>query len=100
MEINTNSFNKQLVVELERIRSSIADDYLAYTDDEEPGIQVTLGCTDSGNEYAIQTGDNSDTGPVYSFPHWAVNAVYRSSDCGEIASDLIEQLNELISQGA
>ena len=98
MEINTQDFEDRLSAELSRIQKDISPEFRAYEDDDEPGIQVTLACDDSGNEYALQTGDNSYTGAAYSFPHWAVSAVYADTDCAHLSGYLIDQLNELLAQ--
>ena len=97
MYINTPEFYDQLIETLDAIRNDISDEYLAYPDDDEPGIQVTLACNDSGNEYALQTGDNSYTGSAYGFPHWAVSAVYRDSDLDQLTDDLLSQLRDLVT---
>ena len=78
------------------VKSDIADDYRAFDDDEIPGIQLTVACNDDMKEWSFQTGDNSYSGGAYFYPHWAVVGVYRNSNCKELASDILNQLHELI----
>jgi hypothetical protein len=110
----TTIFDKraELIAALERIQTEIEDDYRAFEESEEPSIQVTLASSDDGTEYALQTegqsdlvrrpqpiaGDNSYTGEVYAFPHWAVDSVYRDSDCAELADELLAQLGDLLAE--
>ena len=83
---------------IEALKSfTIDDDYRAFEDDEEPGVQVTLACNDADGEYALQTGDNCYTGVAYGFPHWAVSAVYRDSNYADVAAELLNQLAELVN---
>ena len=88
-------FRADLIRDLGNVQVSIDDDYRAFEDDEEPGIQYTLGTNDDMSEYAAQTGDNSFTGAAYGFPNWAVTGVYRSSDLTQLADDLLTQLADL-----
>lgn len=91
---------EELIADLERVKADIDDDYRAFEDDDEPGIQYTLACNDDQSEYAAQTGDNSYTGSAYSFPHWAVTGVYRDSDCAKLADYLLAELTELMPEQA
>lgn len=95
---NTTIFDhrQELINDLTRLQNEIDDDYRAYIDDDEPGIQVTIACTDDATEFALQSGDNSYTGTAYSFPHWAVSAIYRDSDLEDLADELFRQLEELL----
>lgn len=78
------------------VKSCIADDYQAFDGDDRPGIQLTVACNDDLSGWSFQTGDNSYTGGAYSFPHWAVVGVYRDSNCRELASEILNQLIELL----
>ena len=79
-------------------KAEISDEYRAYEDDDEPGIQLTVGW-DGVRDWSFQTGDNSYTGGAYHYPHWAVVAVYRDTDATEIAGEIHEQLEEAYAQG-
>jgi|688.fasta_scaffold218520_2 hypothetical protein len=83
---------KDLAAELAYARRHIDDDMIAM-DETAPSIEVTLACDETG--YALQLGDNSFSGPAYSFRHWGVASIYRNSNCRELARDLIEQCREL-----
>ena len=69
------------------------DDAMVIEDDSIPSIDVTLACGPTG--YALQLGDNSFTGSAYSFPFWGVSALYRRTNCRDLARDLIEQCRDL-----
>ena len=75
------------------LKKDIAPDCLAFVDDEQPGIQLTVGADGSGN-WRAQTGDNSFTGGAYGLPHWGVVGVYRRSNSRERARDIIDQIEE------
>jgi hypothetical protein len=79
-------------------KAEISDEYRAYEDDDEPGIQLTIGW-DGKKDWSFQTGDNSYTGGAYHYPHWAVVAVYRDTDASEIAVEIHEQLEEAHAEG-
>lgn len=86
---------RELQVCLTSLKAEIQDDYSASDDpdDLEPGMQVTLACDERG--YALQTGDNSYSGPAYSYTFWGVGSLYRNTNCTELAKDLIDQCLEL-----
>ena len=79
------------------IKPGIMNDCRASDDPDDtlPGIQVTLGadCEDRGN-WAIQTGDNSYSGAAYGYRYWGVSALYRRTNCRELAAELIDQIVE------
>lgn len=77
---------------LTRLKAEIQNDYL-QEDDDEPSMQITLASDERG--YALQTGDNSYSGPAYSFRHWAVGSLYRQTDCTDLARDLINECKDL-----
>jgi hypothetical protein len=80
------------------VQTLIDDDFLAFDDDDQPGIQLTVASEDDGIPVAYQTGDNSFSGACYGYPYWAVVGVYADSDALELADDLISELAELIAQ--
>jgi len=79
------------------IKDEIQDDYRAFDEDAEPGIQLTVGWSTDGS-WDYQTGDNSYSGGAYFHPHWAVVCVYRDSIPREVAKDIRSQLSELAYQ--
>jgi hypothetical protein len=86
---------KDLSALLRSIKGDICDDCRADEFDDTPGIQVTIGWNTSG-DWSYQTGDNSYSGSAYHYPHWAVVSVYRSSNCNELARDILSQLSEYL----
>ena len=78
-------------IELEKIKSDI-DDEMVDHEDEVPGLDVTLG-TD-GDDYFIQTGDNSFWGGAYHYRYWGVGRLYRDTDVKVLAEDLVDQAFE------
>ena len=72
----------------------IEDDFLAFEDDDTPGIQLTVGWSPETGDWDYQTGDNSVTGAAYHYPVWAVVGVYRNSNSREVAKDIRSQLDE------
>ena len=73
------------------IKSTIEDDFRAFENSEEPSIQLTVGIDDTG-DWDYQTGDNSYSGAAYHYPNWSVVAVYRDSNCREVAKEIREEL--------
>ena len=61
---------KELYPLVKAIKGDIEDDFLAFEEDEEPGIQLTVGYDPRDNTWTYQTGDNSYSGPVYHYPIW------------------------------
>ena len=80
------------------VQSDIQGDYQAFEEDEEPGIQLTVGTNDKLSDWGYQTGNNSFSGAAYHYPHWAVVGVYRDSDCMELARDIVDQWMDQIAQ--
>ena len=77
-------------------KGEIGDEYRASEEDEEPGIQLTVGW-DGKKDWSFQTGDNSFTGGAYGYQHWAVVSICRDSDARGLADDIIDQLEEVAS---
>lgn len=81
----------------------IHDDMRATSDpdDDAPGMQLTIGFTPETRErnasWNYQTGDNSYSGGAYSHPHWAVIYLSRESKPGEVASEIADQIAELVN---
>ena len=94
--------NKKDLYQLCReVKKSIADDYLAFEEDEIPGIQLTVACNEhirqNKNDWSYQTGDNSYTDGAYHYPFWAVIGVYKNSNCKDLANDIIDQLEDQLT---
>ena len=85
---------RDLAALVRSIKQDIDPDYHAHEDDDTPGILFTVGWDTSG-EWNYQTGDNSFTGSAYSYPHWAVVGVYRSSNSRDVARDIRKQLADI-----
>ncbi len=93
---------KELYPLVRAVKGDIADDYRAFDEEEEPGIQLTVGYTPKTyngvehdtDSWNFQTGDNSWTGDAYSHPIWGVVGVYRISNCREVAREIIDQIHE------
>lgn len=77
-------------------KGEIGDEYRASEDDEEPGMQLTVGW-DGRKDWSFQTGDNSFTGGAYGYQHWAVVSVRRDSEPRALANEIIDQLEEVAS---
>ena len=84
----------ELIDVITAVKADICDDYRAFEDNDEPGIQLTIGANDFG-DWNYQTGDNSYSGNAYGYPDWAVIGVYRDSDPAESAEDILSQLAAL-----
>jgi len=82
---------------LRTVKQAINDDYRAFEEDEVPGIQITVGYHANEGTWTFQTGDNSFMGAAYGYPYWGVAGVYRSSNCREVARDIIDQIMEQVS---
>ena len=78
---------------VEAVKEEISDEYRASEDDDEPGIQLTVGW-DGKENWSYQSGDNSFTGGAYGYQHWAVVSVHRDTDAERLASDIRGQLEE------
>jgi hypothetical protein len=61
------------------------------------GMDVTVATTD-GKEYTYQTGDNSYTGGCYHYQHWAVNTLFRNTDCLSMARDIVRGLKGMVAE--
>ena len=79
------------------LKPDIADEYRCSddSDDNTPGIVVTIGANGIGKDWSYQTGDNSYTGGAYGFPYWAVVYLNRRSDCNQLAKEAIDELHEI-----
>ena len=73
------------------VKPQIEDEFI-LSHDEEPGIDVTLACSEDG--YCVQLGDNSYIGSAYFHDIWGVSRVYRDSDSRSLAEYLMDQVKE------
>jgi hypothetical protein len=87
---------KEIASLIKFLKTTIADDYRAYDDDDDdlPSMQLTIGCNTATGEWSYQTGDNSYSGGAYLYPTWAVVAIYRRSNSRELAREIVAQLHE------
>lgn len=83
---------RNLQRELTRLKSLVEDD-MKEEEDDSPSIYVTLACDETG--FALQTGDNSYFGSAYAHKYWGMSTLYRSSNCTDLARDLIDQCVDL-----
>lgn len=89
---------KELSALIRAIKKEITDDFRAFEDDEQPGIQLTVSTDKNGKEFSYQTGDNSFSGGCYGHPIWAFGAVYRDTNSRVLAKELIDQLYQGVAE--
>jgi hypothetical protein len=77
------------------VKSDICEDFRAFEDDDQPGIQLTIGHNPDSGDWSYQTGDNSYSGSAYGYPNWAVVGVYRRSNSRDVARDILSQLHDM-----
>ncbi len=90
---------KDVTALIQVIKADIQDDYRAFEESEEPSIQLTIASTD-GKEWGWQTGDNSYTGGAYGYAFWAVEGVYRNTNCRELAAQMVGEVKDQIAEAA
>ena len=75
---------------LRMLQTDIDDDSRASEDPEDDlaGIQITIACNDSFDDWTYQTGDNSYSGACYGYPCWGVGSLYRDDDPAKVAKAL------------
>ena len=84
--------SKELLIELiENIRIRDIDQ-----DDEYIDITIASNGTDP-NDWGFQTGDNSYSGACYFYRHWAIGSIDFQTDPKELATELLDQLEELVA---
>lgn len=76
-------------------RQALSD---GYADDDEATMDLTVSVNSEATRWSFQTGDNSYEGSCYGDPHWAVVGVGEDSTVDGLHEDIIEQLEELLSQ--
>ena len=65
---------------------------------EYDGLDITFATNDEGDTWSYQTGDNSYTGGAYGLPHWSVSFIDTETVASELYSDVINQLEDLLSE--
>lgn len=85
---------KELAGLCKAVKRDIEDDFLAFDEDEQPGIQLTIGWDSETGSWSYQTGANCYMGSAYFYPIWAVIGVYRRSNCRDLARELQNELAE------
>ncbi|MDW8259822.1 MAG: hypothetical protein RML32_10305 [Gammaproteobacteria bacterium] len=80
----------ELAALIREIQNQIEDEFRAFDDDNEPGILLTIA-TD-GENWTYQTGDLQFYGNAYGYDVMATTAIYRDSDCRELAKSLRRDL--------
>jgi hypothetical protein len=100
--VNSNRESKKMTIQeiaslFQSIKADIADDYRADEFDEKPGIAITVS-TDDGKSWNYQTGDNSFTGSCYGDRHWHTTAVYRDSNCRDLARACVNELRDTVAE--
>ena len=63
---------------------------------EDKYCEITIGYCPDKKDWNIQTGDNSYTGGAYGYLHWGVGSIYPTTNCKDLATDLINQIADLI----
>lgn len=83
---------KQVSALLRALKKDIGDEYRASDDpcDDTPGMAITIGINPETGDWSYQTGDNSYTGGAYGYHYWGVGSLYRSTNCRELARELID----------
>lgn len=89
---------KELRAVLIACKKEIRDEYRAPGCEAEstPSMQVTLA--GDGETWGLQTGDNSYTGVAYSYPRWAVGELTRTTNCTDMAKEMIAELRDMIEE--
>lgn len=63
---------------------------------DEGYIDITVASNgDDPNDWGFQLGDNSFSGQCYFYHHWAIGTIDSDTNVEELATDLLEQLEEL-----
>lgn len=92
----------ELLPVIKYAKSCISDDCYIESDDELPGITLTIGWNSEDGMYnykhdwSYQTGDNQFEGGAYGYQHWAVVDIYRRDNARNLAKELISQLHDLM----
>ena len=74
-------------------KAEISDEYRAYEDDDEPGIQLTIGW-DGKKDWGYQMGGEGYVPDQAKHPYQAAVRVQRDTDAERLASDIRGQLKE------
>ena len=70
----------------------------AWDDEDHDTIDITVACNgESEDDWGYQTGDNSYSGACYRYHHWAIGYIDEETCANELATDLLDQLGELVA---
>ena len=82
------------------IRASIEPSFLAFDEDDEPGIMLTIGADLDLSGWAYKTGDPSFAGSSDFYPISVSEPVYQDTQPRILAYSIFEQLMEESQQFA
>ena len=88
---------KDVTALIQGVKADIHDFDRAFEESEEPSIQLTIGSTD-GKDWGWQTGDNCYTGGAYGYAFWAVEGVYRDTNCRELAAEMVREVKDQVAE--
>ncbi len=86
---------EQLIKLIEHIQDNDLSS-LSLEEDEFIDLTVASDGTDQG-DWGYQTGDNSFSGACYLYRHWAVGYIDDQTNPQDLATELLDQLEELIA---
>ena len=95
---NREELREDIALLIEDLKWCIDDECRAFEEDDEPGIQLTIGTNGDMSDYGWQSGDNSYSGAAYGYPYWAVVGVYVDTSASDLAQDCIDQLEGQIDE--
>lgn len=94
--------HSELTARLIALKVQIEDTFVA-DGETVPGLDITLGVSLDPDSWAVQTGNNCYTGVAYGHPIWATGRLYRRTNSGGMAHDLLQQIRnqaaELVHRG-
>ena len=69
-----------------------------FSFNEDGYIDITVASNGQDQyDWGFQLGDNSYSGACYFYHHWAIGTIDDDTDNDELASDLLDQLEELVA---
>lgn len=93
---NLRDLEPEFEILVQDLIPTIADDYRADEEFDEPSMQLTVAIDDWATTWSFQTGDNSYTGGAYGLPHWAVAYLTLDTDPHEVAKEIVDQLEDCL----
>lgn len=71
---------------------------------EKPGLEITIGFYFDEEtqelDWNYQTGDNSYTGPVYSFKNWVTTTLFRNTNSANLAEEVCQEISNTVAMAA